>query len=243
MGAIINIIAKQLGEVCLPRPLIRQANGLVPCDVVWELPATKAEGASTPLTCDELPFLGPVDEGRAMTNDQKGVNCRVKQIPIKDLSVAAPPTGIEGWYYDDFTEDLKKSCKPTQPQRVAFTNSAKPPTGVTVKLECLTETQRLATTRTDLLPDVTQPEIGTNCGGEAGTDKPKGDDACIIKLMGDKEDTSMFCHPVFNSCVQTCSSDTDCPPAWVCDRRADTFAVTDDRAFCVNPTCGLGTPM
>jgi hypothetical protein len=240
MGAIIDIIAKQLGEVCLPRPLIRQANGLVPCNVVWELPPTKINDAPTPLTCEELSFLGPVDEGRAAMNEAKGVNCKVKQIPVFDLSVKTPPAG-EGWYYDNFSDDLKKTCKPEQQQRVAFSTDAKPPTGVTVKLECLTETQRLANTRVDLDESVVQPEIGTNCGGEVGTDKPKGDAACIVTLKGGGEDSEMFCHPTFNTCVQTCNSDTQCPPAWVCDARPETLDATGDRAFCVNPTCGADT--
>jgi hypothetical protein len=241
MGAIIDIIAKQLGEVCLPRPLIRQANGLVPCNVVWELPATKAEGAVTPLKCEELSFLAPVDEGRAQTNEMGGVNCKVRQIPVLDRDVTTPPDG-EGWFYDNFTDDLRKSCRAEQQQRVAFSNNAKPRTGVTVKLECLTETQRLANTRPDLAPNVVQPEIGTDCGGEAGTDKPKGDEACYITLKDDEQDTdTLFCHPSFNTCVQTCNSDTQCPPAWVCDSREETLLATDNRPYCVNPTCGAET--
>jgi len=242
MGAIIDIIAKQLGEVCLPRPLIRQANGLVPCNVVWELPTTKPNNAPTPLSCDELSFLGPVDEGRAATNEAGGVNCKVKQIPIMNLDVTTPPND-EGWYYDNFSDDLKKTCATDKQQRVAFSNAAKPPTGVTVKLECLTETQRLANTRTDLAQSVPQPEIGTDCGGEIGTEKPKGDDACVITLQNNKTDSSMFCHPSYNICVRTCSSDTECPPAWVCDAREETMLATDNRPFCVNPTCGAETTM
>jgi len=240
MSAIINIIANQLGEVCLPRPLIRQADGYVPCNVVWELPPTKPAGAPTPLQCSELPYLGPVDEGRATTNAAGGQNCKVKQIPVLDLSVTTPPAG-EGWYYDNFTDDLRKACKPEQLQRVAFTANAKPVTGVTVKLECLTETQRLANTRLDLAQAVAQPEIGTNCGGEVGTDKIMGDAACVVTLQNNSQDSSMFCHPDFNTCVRSCTSDTDCPPAWVCDDRPETLAQTMNRAFCVNPTCGADT--
>jgi hypothetical protein len=186
--------------------------------------------------------LEPVDEGRAAMNAEGGVNCKVKQIPVTNLDSTTAPEG-DGWFYDNFTADLKKTCKLDQQQRVAFSSSATPPTGVTVKLECLTETQRLANTRTDLEPSVAQPEIGTDCGGEVGTDKPKGDEACIVRLKDNGQDESMFCHPEYNTCVLTCSSDTDCPPAWVCDKRSDTLAVTGDRTFCVNPTCGADTTM
>jgi hypothetical protein len=241
MSAIINIIAKQLGEVCLPRPLVRQATGFVPCNVVWELPAQKVAGAPTPIACNELPFLGPVDQGRATTNAAGGQNCKVNQIPVTDFSSMTAPVGQEGWFYDNFTEDLKKTCKADQQQRVAFTSGAKPPTGVTVKLECLNETQKLANTRTDLNKATAQPEIGTNCGGEIGTQKTKGDAACIVTLENGMEDTSMFCHPDLNTCVRGCTSDTQCPPAWVCDDRAETQASTKGKPFCVNPTCGADT--
>jgi hypothetical protein len=237
MSAIINIIAKQLGEVCLPRPLTRKADGLVPCNVVWELPAQAPPGAPTPTRCDQVPFLGQVDEGRATTNATGGANCKVKQIEVLDFDSKTPPAG-EGWFYDNFTDDLKKTCRPDQQQRVAFTSSAKPPTGVTVKLECLNETQKLANTRLDLAQAVAQPEIGTNCGGEIGTDKIKGDPACVVTLNDNTEDRQMFCHPNYNTCVRGCASDAQCPPAWVCDDRQETLAQTGNRAFCVNPTCG-----
>ncbi|HET8939824.1 MAG TPA: hypothetical protein VFN67_40570 [Polyangiales bacterium] len=242
MTAIIDIIAKQLGEVCLPRPLVRQSNGMVPCNVVWELPPQAPPGAPTPIRCDQLSFLGPVDEGRATTNASGGANCKVKQIAVTDFMSNVAPAGDEGWFYDNFTEDLKKTCKPDQQQRVAFTSMAKPPTGVTVKLECLNETQKLANTRLDLAQAVVQPEIGTNCGGEIGTNKPMGDIACVVTLQDNTEDRQMFCHPDLNVCVRGCTSDTQCPPAWVCDDRPETLVATKNHgAYCVNPTCGADT--
>jgi hypothetical protein len=230
-----------LGEVCLPRPLVRQSNGLVSCNVVWELPAQPPPGAPTPSRCEQLPFLGPVDSGGAPMNAANGMNCKVKQIAVTDLSSKTEPAG-DGWYYDNFTDDLKKTCKPNQLQRVAFTSAAKPPTGVTVKLECLNETQKLANTRIDLAQAVPQPEIGTGCGGEVGTNKPMGDIACVVTLQNNTEDHSMFCHPDLNICVRSCTSDTDCPPAWVCDERPATLTGTQGKgAYCVNPTCGADT--
>lgn len=242
MAAIINIIANQLTEVCLPRKLTRQANGKVACNVVWELPPTAPAGSPTPTQCTDRPFLGPVDPGRAPINSAKGNNCKVTQLPVTDNMSVLPPTG-EGWFYDDFTADLQKACKQAnQKQRVAFTSNAKPPTGVTVKLECLNETQRLANTRTDLNQANVQPEIGTNCGGEIGTTKISGDAACIITLANNNTLDTMFCHKDLNTCVQKCTSDTDCPPAWVCDGRPESIAAGGNKgAFCVNPTCGADT--
>jgi hypothetical protein len=240
MEAIINIIANQLGEVCLPRPLVRQSSGKVACNVVWELPKTKPNGAATPLDCSELPYLGPVDEGRAPLNAAGGKNCKVKQLPVvlTDSQAKTAPAG-EGWFYDDYTTDVVKTCSKTQQQRVAFTADAKPPTGVTVKLECLNETQKLASTRTDLRAD--QPEIGTSCGMDVAGNKVSGDAACVVTSLSNVVDTSMFCHPELNTCVRSCISDTDCPPAWVCDKRPETLQITQNKAFCVNPTCGADT--
>ncbi|HJU38043.1 MAG TPA: hypothetical protein VJ724_00620, partial [Tahibacter sp.] len=158
MDAIINVIAKQLGAVCLPRPLVRQANGMVGCNVVWELPPPGAAPASTPTDCAQQPaFLGPVDEGRAVTNERRGNNCKVKQLPVVETASKNPPAG-DGWYYDNFTDELAKQCNKSQPHRVAFTASAKPPTGVIVKLECLNETQRLANTGKNVVTTALQPE-------------------------------------------------------------------------------------
>jgi hypothetical protein len=241
MDAIINVIAKQLGEVCLPRPLVRQNDGLVACNVVWELPKMALTGSGTPTDCTQLPFLGPVDSGAATTNAAGGNNCKVKQLPVTDPSTKTAPSG-DGWYYDDFTDDLARTCSKTQPQRVAFTANAKPPTGVTVKLECLNETQTYVDATKNLSPAVTQPNIGTACGADVANATVSGDKACIQTLANGQEDDSMFCHPELNVCVRKCVGDPDCPPAWVCDTRAETVARTDGKgAYCVNPTCGADT--
>jgi hypothetical protein len=159
---------------------------------------------------------------------------------VIDPSSGNPPAG-DGWFYDNYTADLAKTCSKTQPQRVAFTANAKPPTGVTVKLECLNETQKLANTRTDLSSDK-QPEIGTQCGMDVmNPSAPMGDEACLIHLNNGGTDDSLFCHPETNTCVKHCVSSTECPPAWVCDDRPETRMVTGDRPYCVNPTCGVDT--
>jgi hypothetical protein len=245
MDAIINVIARQLGEVCLPRALVRKRDGLVGCNVVWELPVPGTAPNSTPTQCDQA-FLGPVDHGRAATNAAGGVNCKVAQLAVTDAKKGGNPPPGEGWFYDNYTADLVKTCSKTQQQRVAFTAMAKPPTGVTVKLECLNETQRLASTRTDLSLATVQPEIGTACGTDVTNTMGaqaavSGDDACIVTLNNATQDKAMFCHPDLNTCVRQCNSTTDCPPAWVCDNRAETLADTNNRAYCVNPTCGADT--
>src|SRR5262249_2137550 len=130
----------------------------------------------------------------------------------------------EGWFYDDFSDDVMKTCLGTSgKQRVSFTPNAKPPTGVTVKLECLNESQSLSNSRLDIDTNVAQPSVGTACQDMMAT--VKGDMACYVKLTQpskkwmDGIDKSMFCHPKLNVCVISCQTDADCPAAWVCDNR------------------------
>ena len=251
IDAIIAIIAKQLGAVCLPRPLVRTAEGVVGCNVVWELPPAGMAPTGTPTQCQEAewPFLLPPEEGEETENKRKGKRCRVAQLAVqggKFMPTADPTTGTmfsDGWYYDDFSEEVKKECKTTPQQRIAFTAASKPPTGVTVKLECLNETQSLAETRPNIQED--QPSIGDPCKdvmlpGRSGT--LSGDEACEVRLTDKPEpDRRMICHGKLNVCVLSCNTDADCPAAWVCDPRPDSAKAAKESnptKFCVNPTCG-----
>jgi hypothetical protein len=137
LRAVVDRIATKLGETCLPRPLPRKSNGSTSCEVIWELPAQAPLAEPTPTRCEQLPFLSPVSEGSATMNAAGGFNCKVQQLAVTDVKSQVPPPG-DGWFYDDFTGDVVRSCKPQARQRVAFTPNAKPPSGVTVKLECLT---------------------------------------------------------------------------------------------------------
>ena len=135
LGLFANVIAKRLGEQCLPKTLYRHSDGLVDCEIIWELPRLAVPGAPTPVRCDQLAFLGPVDDGRPPTNASGGANCKVNQLAVTNTGSKAAPAG-DGWFYDDYTDERARSCAAEQPQRIAFSSNAKPPTGVTVKLEC-----------------------------------------------------------------------------------------------------------
>jgi len=251
VDAIIDVIAKQLGAVCLPRPLVRKADGLVDCNVVWELPPAGMAGAMTPTQCGVtgFEFLLPPEEGREAATDRGGAVCRVAQLRVVDDNFEATETdGVSfehGWYYDDFSPEVLAECTTYDTkQRVAFTSLAKPPTGVTVKLECLNETQSLAQNRVDILTGIEQPKIGDPCEEIMRNGMTlRGHEACLVRLADNTTDDTMICHPDLNVCVLTCSTTADCPAAWVCDARPDTLAATSDTgengpAICVNPTCG-----
>jgi hypothetical protein len=258
MDAIIEIIARQLGAVCLPRPLIRRADGLVPCNVVWELPKVGTAPPGTPVTCAELPFLKPVDAGRPAFNAQGGANCKVEQLPVSGDTV---PAGA-GWFYDTFSPGVMSSCPRDRQQRVTFTDSAKPSNGVSIKLECLNEVQSQPLLRKDVNTSTPQPTIGSACSmssapatapttptsSRTGAGRTRtmtnaasmAPSACAVQLRGGGTDTTMFCHPELNVCVQGCKTSDDCPAAWVCDERDETTAMTNGRPYCTNPTCGGG---
>jgi hypothetical protein len=242
MDAIIEVIAKQLGTVCLPRPLVRNSEGLVGCNVVWELPPVGMAQSGTPTECGGAnPFLLEPDPGRADRSAKGGKVCKVQQLPVgrDGMGRLTAPTGMgDGWYYDEFSLDTQTECTGVEKQRVTFTPDAQPPTGVTVKLECLNETQSLANTRTDVQGDVEQPSIGDPCEMVRLRNREVTDDAaCEVLLQGGEVDNKMICHNEFKVCVLSCSTDADCPAAWVCDTRQPSVDAAGG-AFCTNPTCG-----
>lgn len=240
MTAIINVIVDRILKSCLPRPLVRERDGMVQCDVVWELPPSAALGSNTPTACDQRSFLAEVDGGRSPVNDRGGKNCKVTQQPVLQPSAAAVPAG-DGWYYDDFSDERRRLCTPSEPQRVAFSQAARPPNGVIVKLECLNETQHLEEWRTDAANAIAAPTIGTPCGGTIDGDEASGDAACLVTLADGSLDASMFCHPGLNVCMRACTSDEQCPAAWVCDDRPSAIASAGGKAHCLNPVCGTSS--
>ncbi|MFI5307284.1 MAG: hypothetical protein ACHQ53_08030 [Polyangiales bacterium] len=164
LDQIVKVIAKQLGAACLPRTLARNTDGLVDCNVVWELPPPGTAPASTPVACHArgFEFLLDPDQGGATLSDRGGAICRVAQLAVKDEgggSMGYVPTmtdGVtysDGWFYDDFSDETKRGCTGTAKQRIAFTAGAKPPFGVTPKLQCVEQ----------LLASVAGPANGASC--------------------------------------------------------------------------------
>jgi hypothetical protein len=149
MDAIAERIAQHLGASCLEREQQRAEDGTIACDVIWELPPPASAPAGTPISCDDADwstFLSPVDARGAMKKTADGgARCRVVQLPViqpgpKPVFGMAEVDGVfvrEGWYYDDFTEEVRRECRDrTTLRRIAFTPSAAPPTGVRVVLDC-----------------------------------------------------------------------------------------------------------
>lgn len=236
MDAIIDAVVDAIPTACLPRPLVRKADDLVDCNVIWELPPAAQASTGAPTECEGAGgFLEPVDDKRRARNERGGANCKVRQLPVPKSRTV--PEG-KGWFYDDFTAELATRCTSQEQQRISFTESGKPANGVVVKLECVNETQSLRSTDVRRMPN--QPNIGSACG-DAVDDNGKpiaSTQTCTISLQGGGTDDSLFCHPSANVCVQKCTGQSQCPPAWVCDTRPESLSKSDGQGFCVNPTCG-----
>jgi len=245
IDAIVDRIATQLGASCLPRPLVRDSAGVVGCDVVWELPAPGMAPTGTPTQCAEpgFPFLLPVADGQETTTARGGKRCKVAQLavldaqPIPTASESGQLTLSDGWYYDDFSEDVAKSCKTVPQQRIAFTASARPPTGVSVRLECL---EQATPTQQPVDAIDNQPAAGDPCSNVMinGTIQ-SGDAACVVRLRSGQTDDRLFCHPQLNVCMASCESDGDCPALWSCDDSPATLTASGGRAHC-SASCSAG---
>jgi hypothetical protein len=226
---------EQLSESCLSRPLVRQPDGTVRCDLTWQLPAT-ARSARTPTQCSERPFLEPVGPEYAPTNAKGGQNCKMRQLPVLDPASGQPPPG-EGWYYDDFGPEARKNCRHSGGRKATITAAQKPPPDVSVVLKCYLEIQKLPNTRADLNLAVPQPGIGSPCPRFGRS--VVGDDACVLTLADNTPSRDLFCHAGTDTCVQSCRREQDCPPGWGCDDSPEAIAGGGDKgAYCVNLTCG-----
>jgi hypothetical protein len=209
LNAVITKIAGKLSGQCLPRSQQRNALGLVDCRVV----EIKRPGDRSP--CDP-------NRGRTSQLDDRVVDdiarmvCEVAQLPVLARSA---PAGV-GWYYDDFSEEVK-ACK-TDKQRIAFAAASPLEEGAGARFECFRA--------------VTEPSSQTATGAEAintpcaddGSDGLHGDAKCAA--LSDPSAT-LIC--VNGSCQVGCTSDAQCPAGRVCTGTGGM------PGFCENPTCPM----
>ncbi|MBN1653795.1 MAG: hypothetical protein JXA30_08465 [Deltaproteobacteria bacterium] len=234
MDAIIDAISNKLGGICLPRAYTRNAKNLVDCNVIWTMP----EGA----TCAER-YLKYPPRDQPQTKEGRQL-CVVDQIPVVNHDTHDPAQALDltqeaplGWYYDDFSLDMKSRCPrkngvATQ-QRISFTltpgmegANEDPPTGVSVDLECL-----------QMLPTPSSHPVASLVLKPCGSDNP----ACPKAPV---EVGQLFCHDASNRCVVKCGSDADCKRSglggWICDARTNpdgSYVNESSSPICVNPTC------
>ena len=219
LNAIVDRIAAALRQLCLPRPLNRDSNDLVGCEVREVQP----EGQ----TCAEA---GRGREAEAVSVEDGREVCRVTQLP-SDPS-AGVPTG-QGWFYDDFTAETVGACSfnPEQ-QRVSFTENSAPVSGARIRFECL----QAAPPQTEDIGWPCAIEVDCNPQPEACLDGETLDECetRILKERYDRDNLELTCDPDSNTCQLTCESDVECPGGYACFD-----ASGDGNKYCVNPTCTL----
>lgn len=237
LSAITAKIANQLEGACLERTLIADpSTHLAPCGLVEYLPTSK----TSPDDCDEgkgRRFLKKRKEGGA-----EYVVCQINQLAVDkgkancDAQTAAgetnpmdclsenpnSPDALDnpritservGWYYDDFSRELKESAQ-CNAQRIAFTEGAEQATGSQVRFECL------------------QPvfSVFANARGAEAVNKPCEGMTDVCSEAADDNYPGLFCDPSQNTCQIACEEDANCPDSWICDK-------TRDAPICLNPTC------
>ncbi len=219
LNAIVDRIAAALRQLCLPRPLNRDVNNLVGCEVREVQP----EGE----TCADA---GRGREPVAVGDEDGREVCRVEQLP-SDPGAGVP--GGLGWFYDDFTAETVGACSfnPEQ-QRVSFTAGAEPQTGARIRFECL-----------QTAPPQTQ-DIGWPCSIPTDCDPDplnclEGESTaqCETRLLQeryDRDNLDLTCDPVSNTCQLTCETNVQCPGGFACFDESE-----DGNSYCVNPTCSL----
>ena len=219
LNAIVDRIAAALRQLCLPRPLNRDSNNLVGCEVREVQP----EGQ----TCAEA---GRGREAEAVSVEDGREVCRVTQLP-SDPS-AGVPTG-QGWFYDDFTAETVGACSfnPEQ-QRVSFTENSAPVSGARIRFECL----QAAPPQTEDIGWPCAIEVDCNPQPEACLDGETLDECetRILKERYDRDNLELTCDPDSNTCQLSCESDVECPGGYACFDASD-----DGNKYCVNPTCTL----
>jgi hypothetical protein len=130
------IARRTTGALCLPRAVSRDTAGLTDCQVHWELSPPERVHAGSIASCDEVPSLLELD-GERPTNDSGGQRCVVRQLAVTGAPENPVIESGHGWYYDDFSEDVRQECTSGRRQKIAFSPDAEPPSGVLVKIECV----------------------------------------------------------------------------------------------------------
>jgi hypothetical protein len=135
MDAIVRHVSRSLGNGCITGLQARQ-NGLIGCQVVFQLPLPGTPGTSVH-QCANLPYLSPPNDRPAYTSTGAAV-CFVDQVPVVSGPGGLEPSpGLLGWYYDDFSDAILTECTPFGiQQRIGFTAGTTLPAGVTAHLDC-----------------------------------------------------------------------------------------------------------
>ncbi|MEM1413758.1 MAG: hypothetical protein AAGH15_02595 [Myxococcota bacterium] len=233
LDTIIDKIADALGGTCLPRPLNRNAQGLVACQVTELLPAN---GDPTETQCDMI-------EGRSLiavvptevevgdppvTRVEDRQLCLVNQLTEEEfISASNREIPDRGWVYDDFFNldpmtGAPEGCSEDRPQRISFVEGAGPVTGSILGFECLqgleqeAEGNAIAINDTCFLDNGETQQARDGFCGQATTIGAEGFNPPLADQIEDQGGTRLFCEPVSTTCQLACETDANCPGGFVC---------------------------
>jgi len=238
LTAIIKKIAVQLQGACLKRKLIADpATGLAPCGLVEYL--RLGAQASDCVTAKGRRFVGMRldDEGK------EHVVCQLNQLKVEKGKAGCDANGestpedclapnpnspdasenpritpsVVGWYYDDFSKELKDSPPDCNSQRIAFTSGAEQQKGSEVRFECLQP-----------VFSVFADPKGVDAVNKPCLDSPK----ICAKAMNEEYPSGLICDAKRATCQLPCSEDANCPDGWVCAKETG-----ESGGICLNPTC------
>jgi hypothetical protein len=209
LAVVIEKIASKLSGACLPRQLKVNAEGLVECLVV------EIKAADDKMPCAATPGRTRELASRVVDKTQRIV-CEVNQLAVVGRQI---PAG-QGWYYDNFSAELMKTCK-TDRQRVAFAASSPLSRGAVARVECQQSVLNAS------LGAMGVDAVDAPCNDD-GSDAPHGDAKCqALSVPGE----ALLC--VQGTCQLSCTIKSDCQPGFVCTGDAQ------GRGFCTNPICPI----
>jgi hypothetical protein len=223
LDTLIGKIASKLKGNCLPRKLTPDAKGAVNCQVFELLNSadTEAKKCNPVRGHKGTPIKRPVRENGKIV--QKAA-CEMAQVTVNITADGkVPASGGKGWYYDDFSPELKEDCQPGEQQRIQFKfgdGTADLPSGAGATFECFQPVARIDNNAKGF------DAINTNCleGKEA---------ACEARSDADYK---LTCVTASNTCQVKCQVNPDCPPGWVCDH-AGGDGNSKGPLYCQLPTC------
>lgn len=219
---------------CVTLALPRNADGFVPCQLIWELPATPDPARPlTPTMCEERPdILSIPSDGAAQRSSRGTALCDVRQVPVLERGVAPGESDGQGFY---IAYGPSLAC-PKELATVAHTPGAIPPEGVRLSLHCFDDAQHY-----DNGSGVLGAALGDPCDTtmvDALAPTLTSDVLCNAVEQNGRPLEDRFCHPDKHVCVRGCLSDDECPRDWICDSGTTQFSATAGRPICINPSCG-----
>jgi hypothetical protein len=207
LDTLIDRIAVKLSGNCLPRRLRRDASGKVQCDVYELLPKGQTR-------CDpERGHLGnPTRRASSDEREKPRLACKMEQVAVANQT----PGAGAGWYYDDFTDQVRNVCPEGEQQRILF-SFGELPVGGSAMFECF---QPITSTDSSARGI---DAVNLLCQAGSSTCRERSADGYQLSCID-------------GVCQIDCKADPECPPGWVCDTAQ---GAGSGARYCQQPTCPI----